>query len=225
MNKKSTSQSAFCNIRVLTGTCVVLAGVFLALVGFGAFSGLTASSAQAQQKHKIINVAGLPPGFDCAQISALGIDKQENLRAGLIMIACGEAQGGSAFSDGAFSRLVNQVTAPLTLGGTDVDLISPQTDAGTHITQSETMSAANPDNPDQIVVAYNDSRSFPNFNNISGASVSTDGGTTFTRLTAATGRSPFDNTFGDPVVLYNREAGTWFTVWLDAACGGQGLGG
>ena len=30
---------------------------------------------------------------------------------------------------------------------------------------------------------------------------------------------------GDPVVLYNRANSTWFTVWLDTACGGQGLGG
>ena len=30
---------------------------------------------------------------------------------------------------------------------------------------------------------------------------------------------------GDPVVLYNRPTSTWFTVWLDGACGGQGLGG
>ena len=30
---------------------------------------------------------------------------------------------------------------------------------------------------------------------------------------------------GDPVVLYNRANSTWFTVWLDGACGGQGLGG
>jgi hypothetical protein len=226
MKKKSTSQSAFFNRRVLIGLFIVLAGVFLALLGFGTFSGLTASSAQAQQRPTIIDVPGLPPGFDCAQISALGIDKQENLNAGLIMIACGLSEGGSPSSATGFSKFVqNLLPAPLAYGGTDVDLINPQTDAGTHITQSETFVAANPDNPSQIVVAYNDSRSFPNFTNISGASASTDGGTTFTRLTAATGRSPFDNTFGDPVVMYNREIGTWFTVWLDAACGGQGLGG
>src|SRR6266516_381720 len=105
MKKKSTSQSAFFNLRVLIGLFVVLTGVFLALIGVGTFSGLTASSAKAQQTHKIINIAGLPPGFDCAQISALGINKQENLRAGAIMIACGEAQGGSDLPHGAFSRL------------------------------------------------------------------------------------------------------------------------
>ena len=36
MKKKSASQSAFFNIRVLIGLFVVLGGAFLALVGFGA---------------------------------------------------------------------------------------------------------------------------------------------------------------------------------------------
>src|SRR4029453_13726083 len=40
MKKKSASQSAFFNLRVLIGLFVVLAGVFLALVGLGAFSNL-----------------------------------------------------------------------------------------------------------------------------------------------------------------------------------------
>src|SRR5262249_49905218 len=137
MKKKSTSQSAFFNVRVLIGLSVVLAGAFLALIGFGTFSGVTASSAQAQQTHKIINVAGLPPGFDCATILEKGIDRQENLLAGSIMIACGESGGGSPFSFGAFSGLYNAVTAPMTLGGTDVDIITGA-DSITHPTQSET---------------------------------------------------------------------------------------
>src|SRR5947208_8178003 len=45
MKKKSASQSAFFNLRVLIGLFVVLAGVFLALFGMGAFS-----SALAQGK-------------------------------------------------------------------------------------------------------------------------------------------------------------------------------
>src|SRR5437763_514697 len=61
--------------------------------------------------------------------------------------------------------------------------------------------------------------------NIPGPSTSTDGGNPFTRLTKANGQSPFDNTLGDPVLLYNKPTGTWFTVWLDVGCGGQGLGG
>ncbi len=46
-------------------------------------------------------------------------------------------------------------------------------------------------------------------------SVSTDGGLTFNRLTNGSGCSPFANTFGDPVILYNKPTQTWFTVWLD----------
>src|SRR5438046_10354970 len=124
MKKKSTSHSAFFNLRVLVGLFIVLTGVFLALIGLGTFSGLTASSAQAQQKHKIIDVPGLPPGFDCATIYEKGINKMESLRAGLIMIACGEASGGLASPYPAFSQLLNKLIAPLAYGAADVDLIT-----------------------------------------------------------------------------------------------------
>ena len=149
MKKKSTSRSAFFNLRVLIGLFIVLAGVFLALIGLGTFSGLTASSAQAQQKHKIINIQGLPPGFDCATIHEKGIDKMEGFRAGLIMIACGEATGGSASPYPAFSQLLNKLMAPLAYGGADVDLVTG-TETSPHIIQSETYTTANPDNPNQI---------------------------------------------------------------------------
>src|SRR6266851_8751595 len=105
MTKKSASQSAparrslgeggFFNLRVLIGLFTVLAGVFLALAGFGAFS----APAQAQQKNKIITDSKnplVPNGFDCSKIHELGIDKQMNFRAGAIMIACGQAQGGTS---------------------------------------------------------------------------------------------------------------------------------
>ena len=96
----------------------------------------------------------------------------------------------------------------------------PATESFPNITQSETFSTANPDDPNEIVVAYNDSRGVnagPLV--ISSVSVSTDGGTTFTRVTNASGQSPFPNTFGDPVVLYNKPTQTWFTVWLDGNAG------
>ena len=119
----------------------------------------------------------------------------------------------------AFSRLVQKLTAPLTYGATDVDLITG-TETSPNITQSETFTTANPDDPNEIVVAYNDSRGVnagPLV--ISSVSVSTDGGTTFTRVTNASGQSPFPNTFGDPVILYNKPTQTWFTVWLDGNAG------
>ena len=222
MRKKLNSQSAFFNLRVLIGLFIVLAGVFVALIGLGTFSGLTATSAQAQQNHRIINVPGLPPGFDCASIRNLGIDKQENFLAGSIMIACGEAQGGSPLSYGAFSRLLyNTVTAPLVYGGADVDLVTGAENIS-HPTQSETYTLANPDNPNQIVVTYNDSRTASA--NYSGASFSSDGGTTFTRLNPSPFASGHGTNFGDPVTLYNKPTTTFFGIFLATGCGGQGIG-
>src|SRR5437879_6052172 len=232
MKNKSTSESAFFNLRVLIGMFVLLAGVFLALAGFGVFS--AASTAQAQQNYSLGQSIDplVPAGFDCSKIHELGIDKQENMRAGAIMIACGEAQGGSASPFRAFAQLIQNLLAPLAYGTTDMDLVTGA-ETSPNVTQSETFTASNPDNPNQIVVAYNDSRG-RNVTpiNISGASASTDGGNTFTRITCAnntppcqTGQSPFSGTVGDPVLLYNKPTGTWVTVWLDTLCGGQGLGG
>jgi hypothetical protein len=218
MKKKSTSQSAFFTLRVLSGLFLVLSGVFLAVLGF---------SAQAQQRQTPaagFNYALVPPGFDCSQIRALGLDKQENMRAGAIRIFCGEDEGGSPTVTGNSSQLVQEMLAPL-LGTADVDLITGA-ETNPHTTQSETFVAANPDNPNEIVVAYNDSRNVTSSPiNISSASVSTDGGNTFTRLTKTNGQSPFSNTLGDPVILFNRPTATWYSVWLDIGCGGQGLGG
>jgi len=228
--RHTVREAGFFNLRILIGLFILLAGVFVALAGLGAFSALSASIAQAQQQNKIITNSKdplVPNGFDCSKIHELSIDKQMNFRAGAIMIACGQAQGGETSASsplGALTQFIRKLFSPLAYGygGTDVDLITGTDD----VNQSTTFSWANPDNPDQIVVAYNDSRG-RNFNpiDISGASVSTDGGNTFARLTAANGQSPFLNTLGDPVILYNKPSATWFTVWLDGGCGGQGLGG
>ncbi|HVI76804.1 MAG TPA: sialidase family protein, partial [Candidatus Acidoferrum sp.] len=227
MKKKSASKSAFFNLRVLIGLCIALVAVSLTLLGLDAFA---ASSAPVKITNHIITASNdplVPVGFDCTKIRQLGIDKQENFRAGAIMMACGAAEGGSGSPVGFFQRIaqaVKRLLVPL-YGAGDVNLITG-TETSPNITQSETFTWANPDNPMQVVVAYNDSRG-RNANpiNISGASVSTDGGATFTRVTTANGQSPFAGTEGDPVVLYNRANATWFTVWLDTACGGQGLGG
>ena len=89
MKKKSASRSAFFNVRVLIGIFIVLAAVFLALASIGTFSAIAASSTRTQQKHKIINIPGLPPGFDCATIYEKGINKMEGLKWGLLMLNCG----------------------------------------------------------------------------------------------------------------------------------------
>jgi hypothetical protein len=226
MKNKSVSQSAFFYVRTSIGALFVLAGLFLGLMSMGQFT------AQAQRSNPVANgIPGLvPPMFDCAQIRALGINIQENLRAGAIMIACGEAVGGSSTNPGVAGRMIDQMSAPLT--AVDVDLVTG-TETSPHITQSETFAAANQDNPNEVVVAFNDSRGVAlSPINISGASVSTDGGRTFTRLTCAnntppcvTGQSPFKGTLGDPVLLYNRQAATWFAIFLDTGCSSQGIGG
>ena len=188
MKKKTTSQSAFFNPRVLIGLCVVLVGVVLALAQFGVFSAAAQGIIQAMTKGKIITQSSdplVPVGFDCSTIHEKGIDKMENFRAGAIMIACGEEPGVSTSTStlGPIGRLIKNLLAPLAYGAADVDLVTG-TETSPNIMQSETFTTANPDNPNQIVVAYNDSRG-RNASpiNISGASVSTDGGTTFTRLT------------------------------------------
>ena len=221
MKKITTAQSAFFYLRASVGLVLGLAGISLALMSVGQFS------ANAQQRKPAAQISPLvPAGFDCAQFFALNLHKQENLRAGAIAIYCGQAIGGSADEEESAPRSFGQeLLAPL-LGGIDQDLINPQTDSGVHITQSETFVSASTDDPNVIVVAYNDSRNVASSPlNISGASVSTDGGASFTRLTKANGHSPFENTLGDPVALYNSATGTFFTVWLDIGCGGQGLGG
>ena len=237
MKKKSTSQSAFFNLRVLIGLFVAITGVSLLALGQFATAanpfrpGVGASShartSQTQPQYKITTKPSInplvPPLFDCSKIRQLGIDRMENFRAGAIMIHCGQAKGGdpeTGLADSsAFSKLVQNLMAPLVYGGTDVDLVTG-TENFPNVTQSETFSTANPDDPNEVVVAYNDSRGI-NAGQlvISSVSVSTDGGTTFTRVTNASGQSPFPNTFGDPVVLYNKPTQTWFTVWLDGNAG------
>ena len=227
MKKKSASKSAFFNLRVLIGLCIALAGVFLALLGLDAFA---ANTAPVKIKNHIITTSNdplVPVGFDCTKIRQLGIDKQENFRAGAIMIACGAAEGGSGSSVGFFQRItqaVKKLLMPL-YGAGDVNLVTG-TETSPNVVQSETFTWANPDNPIQVVVAYNDSRG-RNANpiNISGASVSTDGGATFTRVPTPTVKAP------SPILLATL---LFFTIaptppgspsgWM-RACGGQGLGG
>ena len=72
------------------------------------------------------------------------------------------------------------------------------------------------------MVAYNDTRGADaNPSSGAGASISTDGGNTFSRLTTASGQGPFPNS-SSPVVLFNKPSQTWFTVWLNGDCPGLG---
>ena len=63
MKKKSTSQSAFLNLRVLIGLFVFLAGVFLALLGLGAFSNASAQAQAQESKAQQVGQTTVIPAF------------------------------------------------------------------------------------------------------------------------------------------------------------------
>src|SRR5438067_11395580 len=139
MKKRRTTQSAFFNLRVLIGLLTALTGVSLVLLGFGTPTVPAASITQTQQSYTAANSIDplVPAWFDCSKVHELGIDKQENLRAGAIMIFCGLAEGGIPFRGGGVSKLVQKLVASVSYGGPDVDLLHGP---GTfyNVTQSET---------------------------------------------------------------------------------------
>lgn len=135
LGRRSLREGGFFNVRVLIGVFMVLVAIFLALLGSGALSASAASSAKGQQKYSptinSIDLSVLSPGFDCSKVHELSIDKQDNMRAGAIMMACGLAEGGSAsrgsgfFGNGSSQWIGNLLPAPLFIGGSDVDVILP----------------------------------------------------------------------------------------------------
>src|SRR4026208_2117604 len=132
MKKKSTSQSAFFNLRVLVGLFVALAGLSLLALGALATGKPAVRGASAKRvvapspgKYKVPTQSGwpalVPPMFDCSKIRQLGIDKMENFRAGAIMIHCGLAKGGDPetglANSGASWRLLQTLRGPWVYGG------------------------------------------------------------------------------------------------------------
>src|ERR1700745_4081165 len=117
LTRRLICEGGFFNLRVLIGLCIALAGISLALLGLDAFA---ENSAPVKIRNHIItasNDALVPVGFDCSKIEELGIHKQENFRAGAIMIACA-ADGGSGPNSmaGFFQRVgqgVKRILQPL----------------------------------------------------------------------------------------------------------------
>src|SRR6266571_2635042 len=153
-------------------------------------------------------------GADCSRIAELGIDKQQNLRAAYIRIACGLEAPGEPGVVSAAPEVPSPLAAPV-----NVNTITG-TETYPHVTQSESMVWSS--DGATIVVNYNDSRTAPS--NYSGASVSTDGGVTFTRLDPSPFASGHGTNFGDPVTLYNKPTSTFHAIWIASGCGGFGLG-
>src|SRR5262252_7052623 len=123
MKKKSVSRLAFFNIRVLTGVFILLVGLFLALASSGVFSLAAQNVLQTMTQGRIITYSTdplVPVGFDCSKIQELGIDKQENFRAGAIMVACGEVPGVASYMTstlGPIGRFIKNLLFPLAYGG------------------------------------------------------------------------------------------------------------
>src|SRR5207249_1943706 len=228
--RRILDQGGFFNLRVSIGLLTIATGLSLALfvaTPFGRGAAPNAGTVKAQQKYnpagRSIDFSMLPPGFDCSKIHEKGIDKQDNLRAGMIMIACGLSEGGSAPDGGTsgsstFSKLINSLLpAPLFIGGADVDVILPDA-AFPKVTQSESMEWGGPNNT--WVVNYNDSRTSSGC--YAGLSYSTDDGATWHDSQPLC--SGHGTNFGDPIVVYNARLGMWFAGDLATGCGGQGIG-
>jgi len=89
----------------------------------------------------------------CSDIFALGIDKQENLRATMIRVGCGLDAPGALGPEGLGIESPEDFTNINLITGLE---IFP------HVTQSESMVWSTPDGQ-TVVVNYNDSRDALNF--------------------------------------------------------------
>jgi hypothetical protein len=148
-------------------------------------------------------------GIDCSQIQALGIQKQDNLGAGRVLIECGLAQGGQPGKASNFPLMPPNIQ------------VSNRTcTSASSCTKSENMVYANVSNPMNIVVNYNDHTA----NQYSGTSFSNDGGATFTEILPPPFASGHGSNFGDPIVVYNAKLGKFFAGDLVTGCGGFGIG-
>lgn len=147
-------------------------------------------------------------GVDCSQIQAFGILKQDNMRAGRVLIDCGLVQGGRP------AARQDAPPAPPNIRVSNRTCSNAQ-----NCTKSESMVWASSVDP-TIVVNYNDH----NANQYSGTSYSTDGGAHFTEILPPPFASGHATNFGDPIVVFNAKLGVWFAGDLATGCGGQGIG-
>jgi hypothetical protein len=166
-------------------------------------------------------------GVDCSQIHVLGIDKQENFRAGHVMIECGLLPGGdpSAVNE-QFEEEAPSGEQWLSPAAPANILVSNRScSSSSSCTKSESMVWADSANGGQTVVDnYNDHNT--TYNSYSGTSYSTNGGATFTEIQPPPFATGHGNNLGDPIVVFNAKLNTWFAGDLVAGgnCGAQGIG-
>jgi hypothetical protein len=153
-------------------------------------------------------------GIDCSQIHALGIDKQDNLRAGLVLIECGLVQGGHP--SGIAGTPITPTAPP------NVRASNRACSSSSSCTKSESNAWASTKNPNQIVVNYNDSAG--NGSSYTGTSYSSDGGVTFHEIQPPPFLNGHGGNFGDPIVVFNSKLNKFFAGDLASSCGGFGIG-
>ena len=155
---------------------------------------------------------------NCANQDFHTMKMEANPRASEILVKCGKLPGGSPGAGGVTGPL--GVSGPFNIGATDRSVITG-TETLPHVVQSEAAIAVN---GNTVVVGYNDSRDAAS-SQLSGLSVSHDGGATFTRLgppsPLATGHG---HNFGDPNLVYDQKLGKFFAADLADGCGGAGIG-
>ena len=173
MKKKSSSQSAFFNVRVLIRLFIILAGIFLALLGLGGFSNVF-----AQPKISTRDSAGL---FSVPTFSAQG--SYDVSRFSLPTTDGGSALDGfDPNANGTVHVVVVQPDGKILIGG-DFTTLSPN--GGAPVTRNH-IARLNPDGT--LDTAFN-----PNANDIVYAiAVQADGkilvGGAFTERTASADR-------------------------------------
>ncbi len=153
-------------------------------------------------------------GVPCSDIPTHHLLMQENMGAGLVLIECGVVQGGKPTAGG--DEVEGDAPAPPNV------LVSNRTCTGSSsCTKSESMVFHTTRVGDEtVVVNYNDH----NGNNYSGASFSTDGGSTFTQISPPPFANGHGENLGDPIVIFNSKLNMWFAGDLAVGCGGQGIG-
>jgi len=153
-------------------------------------------------------------GVDCSKIHELGIEKQDNMRAGVILIECGLVQGGHP--SGIAGEPITPAAPP------NVRASNRACSSSTSCTKSESNAWASTKNPKQIVVNYNDSAG--NGSSYTGTSYSSDGGVTFHEIQPPPFLNGHGTNYGDPIVVFNSKLNMFFAGDLATACGGFGVG-
>jgi hypothetical protein len=152
-------------------------------------------------------------GVDCSQIASLGIMKQDNMRAGRVLIECGVVRGGQA---------TNPSDAPL--APPNIQVSNRACADGASCTKSEnSVWGSTKNNGNTIVVNYNDHNPGGSLN-YTGTSVSLDAGATFREILPPPFSTGHGDNFGDPIVVFNSKLNKWFAGDLADGCGGQGIG-